>query len=433
VFPVYAGRTLSRIALRVGLFTYDLLARTPRVQRHQVLSAALISEMEPELAREGLRGGAFYYDGHGDDSRLTLENALDAAIHGAAAVNYVALTSLEKQAGKIRAAQVRDIFSGDQFAIRARILVNASGPWVDAVRRMEDPGAASTVRLTKGVHLVLKAERLPVHHSLVLSDGHGRIIFLIRDRDVILLGTTDTDYSGEPERVRADAADIDYLLEVVARSIPSAALTHHDIITSFAGLRSLVGGKGGTAPSRLPREELVMVSKSGMLSIAGGKLTTHRRIAQRVVDLVCRELGKAAGRSPTLTTPLPGARRASQKNPLTATITASARAQLAARYGSRIGLLGRLIEQNPRLAEPLGPQCAVLAAEAIQAARFEMACTLEDFMMRRTALGLRAPDQAEAVAQRAACLMGAELGWTNERTATEVAEFVAGLKSRREF
>jgi glycerol-3-phosphate dehydrogenase len=208
LFPVYAGRTMSRISLRAGLLLYDLFARTPTAYRHKALSTASITALEPDLARGGLRGGALYYDGHGDDARLTLENVLDAIFHGAAAANYVALRSFDQQQGKIRAAEVIDFFTGDRVAIRARIFVNASGPWIDTIRRMDDAGAASAVRLTKGVHLMIKPERLPVRHSLVLSDGAGRIVFLIRNRDSIQLGTTDTDYDGEPERVRAQAADV---------------------------------------------------------------------------------------------------------------------------------------------------------------------------------------------------------------------------------
>ena len=431
LFPVYAGRTVSRLALWAGLFVYDRLARTPKAQRYKALGADQVAALEPELTRTGLRGGALYYDGHGDDSRLTLENVMDAVIHGAAAANYVALTSFDKQGGRLRAAQVNDVFSGERFAISARLFVNAAGPWIDHVRRMDDPAAAATVRLTKGVHLMLQSRRLPLRHSLVLSDGRGRIIFLIRNRDSILLGTTDTDYSGMPEQVRVVAEDVDYLLGVVAQTIPGAALRHQDVIASFAGLRALVGN-GSTAPSSVPREELIVGSKSGMLSIAGGKLTTHRRIAQRVVDMICRELEVTVQASPTLTTPLPGARPASDTGAGSDLIAPAARAELASRYGTRTGLLDTLMEQRPRLAEPLCAGSPVLAVEAVYAARFEMAQTLEDFMVRRTAMARRFPTHAAAAAQNAAHLMGSELGWSVEREAAEVAQFSATLKASRE-
>ena len=201
-----------------------------------------------------------------------------------------------RHAGKLAAALVRDALSADCFALRARIFVNAAGPWIDDVRRMDEPDAHSTIRLTKGVHLVLAARSLAVRNSLVLSDGQGRIVFVIRDGDSILLGTTDTDFNGERARVRACAEDVDYLLQVVARSLPGAGIGRGDILTAFAGLRALVRGDGTRAPSSVSREELIIRGRSGMVSIAGGKLTTHRRIAERVVDMICRELGHAARR-----------------------------------------------------------------------------------------------------------------------------------------
>jgi glycerol-3-phosphate dehydrogenase len=432
LFPVYAGRTVSRMVLWAGLFVYDLLARTPKAQRYQALDTQQIGALEPELTKSGLRGGALYYDAHGDDSRLTLENVLDAVIHGAVVANYVALEGFDRQGSNLRAAFVRDAVSGKAFAINARMFVNASGPWIDHVRRMDDPACAAAVVLTKGVHLVLDARRLPLRNSLVLSDGHGRIVFLIRERDSILLGTTDTAYDAEPGSVRVAGADVDYLLDVVARAIPGAALVHRDVIASFAGLRALVNGNGARSPSSISREELIIASGSGMLSIAGGKLTTHRRIAQRVVDMVCRELGIAAGESPTLTTPLPGARTAPAGSDCVDGVAAAARAGLASRYGSRSALLEGLMAGDERLAEPLCADCPVLAAEPVFAARFEMARTLQDFMVRRTAMARHYPLHAEAAAPKAAHLMGTELGWSTEWEAAEVAQFTASLKASRE-
>lgn len=432
LFPVYAGRTVSRIALWAGLFVYDLLARTPTDRRYEALNAGQALAMEPDLNRAGLRGGALYYDAHGDDSRLTLENVLDAVIHGAAAANYVALEGFDKDGGRLRAAQVCDVLGAERFPICARVFVNAAGPWIDDVRRMDDPAAAATIRLTKGVHLVLEARRLPVRHSLVLSDGHGRIIFLIRERDSILLGTTDTDYNAERGHVRVAAEDVDYLLEVVAQTIPGAGLRHQDVIASFAGLRALVNGNGVRDPSSVPREELILRSGSGIISIAGGKLTTHRRIAERVVDMICRDLGKPAAQSPTLMMPLPGARSTSNTGAGEPVIAPAARADLTLRYGTRTRLLEALIGQDPALAKPLCAGSPVLAVEAVYAARFEMACTLADFMVRRTAMTRHYPTCAKAAAPNAAHLIGSELHWSPEREASEVAHLTIALKESRE-
>ena len=417
--------------LSAGLFIYDLLARTESAYRHQRLNAAQVTALEPQLKPAGLRGGALYYDGHADDARLTLENALDSVLHGAAAANYVALESFDKDAGKLKAALLRDVLSADCFALRARVFVNAAGPWIDDVRRMDEPDAHPTIRLTKGVHLVLAAKSVAVRNSLVLSDGQGRIVFLIRDGDSILLGTTDTDFSGERAQVRACPEDVDYLLQVVARILPGAGMGRDDILTAFAGLRALAGGDGTRAPSSVSREELIIRGRSGMVSIAGGKLTTHRRIAERVVDMICRELGRPAGGSPTLTTPLPGARTAPSPGGDGNRIPSTAQAGLAARYGSRVALIDALIAADQHLAEPLCAGCPVLAAEAVHAARSEMAVKLEDFMIRRTPMARRYPAYAASAAQKAARLMGAELGWSTEREASEVAEFTAVLKASR--
>lgn len=431
LFPVYAGLTVSRLALSAGLFLYDLLARTPAERRHRTLNADGVIAVEPDLKRAGLTGGAIYYDAHGDDARLTLENALDAAIHGAALATYVALESFDKTAGRIRAALVRDVLGTDSFPVRATMFVNATGPWVDDVRRMDDPGAHPAVRLTKGVHLILDRERLPVRNSLVLSDGHGRILFLIRDHDSLLLGTTDTDFSGERASVSVRKDDIDYLLDVVALTIPDAKLSRDDIVSSFAGLRALVAGNGVKAPSSVPREEMIIGSASGMLSIAGGKLTTHRRIAQRVVDAICRELGRTVQDSPTLTTPLPGARKNGHPGRQPLEISGAKRAELMSRYGSRTTMIEDLIEAAPELAEPLAAGCPVLAAEAVHAARSEMVQRLEDFMVRRTTMARRYPVHAERAAPQAARLMASELGWSKDREADEVNRLRVILKASR--
>ena len=431
LFPLYAGTGgVAGLRWAPGLFLYDLLARTEPAYRHRRLSAAEMTGMEPQLNPAGLQGGALYYDGHGDDARLTLENALDAVLHGAAAVNYVALQGFDRHAGQLTAALVSDVLGADCFALRAGVFVNAAGPWIDDVRRMAEPQAHPTIRLTKGVHLVLGA-RFPLRNSLVLSDGQGRIVFLIRDADSTLLGTTDTDFAGGRGQVRASAEDVDYLLQVAARALPGAGIGRGDILTTFAGLRALVAGDGTRAPSTVPREELIIKGAGGMVSIAGGKLTTHRRIAERVVDMVCRELGRPVRESPTLSTPLPGARPTPPPAGSGNLIPLPVRTGLAMRYGSRMGKIDALIAQDQHLAEPLSAGCPVIAAEALHAARSEMAQKLEDFMIRRTPMAWRYPAHAAGAAREAARLMGKELGWSTEREASELAEFETALKASR--
>ena len=426
LFPLYRGRGPGRIELGVGLWLYDLFARTPRAQRHRRLNRAGTLAAEPMLNPVALAGGAFYYDAGGDDARLTIENALDAAHHGGAIANYVELERFSRVEGRIAAAAVRDRLSGTRFELRARLFVNAAGPWIDDLRRLDDPAAAHSVRLTKGVHLVIDRERLPVREALVLGDAKGRIVFVIPHGEVVLVGTTDTDFDGDRERVAAAPEDIGYLLGVVAQGLPAAAaLTAADVVASFAGLRALAAAGDGRAPSTVSREEVMVESGAGLISIAGGKLTTHREIAGRVVDRVASILGRGAGRSPTLDTPLPGARPVEIEDQSGAAralvaLPADSREAMTARYGTRAIVVASLVQRSPELARPLAAGCPVAAAEVIFAMRYEMAVSVADFIRRRTALSWRHPRSAGAAAAAAARLMAAELGWDAAREQSEL-------------
>src|SRR5208283_1105384 len=214
------------------------------------------------------------------------------------------------------------------------------------------------VRLTKGVHLVFARTVLPVREALVLADERGRIVFVMPHDRYVLVGTTDTDYAGDPAGVRTEIGDVEYLLAVLAESLPGIKLTRTDVATSFAGLRALSREKDGAAPSAVPREEVILESTSGLITVAGGKFTTHREIAQILVDRVMKRLGRAAGICPTLATPLPGARPlASEDEPgggaALRTIPAAAAEILKARYGTRAPIVARIGGRRRELAEPL--------------------------------------------------------------------------------
>lgn len=425
LFPLYRGRGPGRIELGVGLWLYDLFARTPRTERHRRVNRAGVLAAEPMLNPEALAGGAFYCDADGDDARLTIENVLDAAHHGGAIANYVELERFSHAEGGVAAAELRDRLGGKRFEVRARVFVNAAGPWIDDVRRLDDPAAEPTVRLTKGVHLVIDRARLPVREALVLGDAHGRIVFVIPHGEEVLVGTTDTDFDGDRERVAADPEDIGYLLGVVAQSLPAAALTSADVAASFAGLRALAAVPDGRAPSSVSREEVIVESRSGLISVAGGKLTTHREIAERIVGRVASTLGRGGGRSPTRDTPLPGARLvtiadAGGAAQALAALPADLREAMTARYGTRTIVAASLVRQSPELARPLAAGCPVAAAEVIYALRYEMAATVADFIRRRIALSWRHPRCAGAAAAAAARLMAAELGWDRARERSEI-------------
>jgi glycerol-3-phosphate dehydrogenase len=241
-----------------------------------------------------------------------------------------------------------------------------------------------------------------------------------------------TDFTGDPAQVAADAGDIDYLLAVLADSLPGLRITAGDVAHSFAGLRALIVSESWRRPSALPREELIFESPSGLLTVAGGKLTTHRRIAERVVDRVMRSIGRSVSRSPTRDTPLPGARDAieyldgvARSEAIGHALPAEVNQMLTARYGSSAGLVVLIAQTDPALATPLAAGAPAIGAEVIHAVRSEMARTVADFIVRRTAMTWRAPASAKAAAPAVAHLMAKELGWDRAREAAELARFEA--------
>jgi glycerol-3-phosphate dehydrogenase len=423
LFPFYRGRKPGRFSVRLGLVLYDLLAHLPAAQRHRGLSAEDVRAWEPALIADRLTGGALYYDGWGDDARITWENALDAAIHGAAIANYVAVEGFSRTGASITAAAVRDLIGGIAIELRARHFVNATGPWLDDVCRMDEPGATANVRLTKGVHLVISAARLPVRDSIVLSDAAGRIVFVMPHGGWVMIGTTDTDFDGDRDKLRVDDTDVGYLLDILNAAMPAAGLIPADVAYSFAGLRALEMGEAGRAPSSVSREEIVLESASGLLSVAGGKLTTHRAVAQRIVDDVMRRMGQAAGPCPTLATPLPGARGALDTAVLESIVPSDVAQMLVSRYGTRAALVIAIVRERPELAVRIVPNAGAIRAEAIHAIRAELATSISDFLVRRTSMVWRDPAAAIAAAPEVARLMGAELGWDNRRVESEIEEF----------
>ncbi|MGH7934982.1 MAG: FAD-dependent oxidoreductase [Candidatus Binataceae bacterium] len=432
LFPFYRGRKPGRFAVGLGLMFYDYFAGTPEDERHQRLDAMRVTDFEPGLRTDGLNGGAVYYDAWGDDARLTLENALDAAYHGAAIANYVALQGLSKDGAHISAAGMRDLISGASFELRARRFVNAAGPWVDDVRRMDDPNAAPCVRLTKGVHLIVSKKRLPLRNALVLSDNTGRIVFVLPRDNYVMVGTTDTDFNDDRAKVAADAQDVAYLLSVVADAMPGVRVAPGDVAYSFAGLRSLMAARGRLPPSSVSREEVILESRSGLHTVAGGKLTAHREIAEKVVDRLAAVLKRGGAKSSTAGTPLPGARalatvgeEANDYRHALAELPGDVRQILNGRYGTRAAQVARLAHQRSELSPRLAPDAPAIGAEVVYAVRAEMARSIADFLVRRTAMVWRAPYEAAAAAPAVAHILAAELGWNGARERAELEEFMA--------
>ncbi|RMD82640.1 MAG: glycerol-3-phosphate dehydrogenase/oxidase [Candidatus Dadabacteria bacterium] len=426
VFPLYEEDGLSPLRLRAGLTLYDLLAGFRNVHAHRMLSREEVVRLEPALRREGLVGGARYYDCWTDDARLTLETALAARSGGAAVLNYAEVVALEKDsAGRLAAARVRDRLSGRTTRVRARVFVNTTGPWLDRVRRLDDPGAPPRLRLTKGVHLVLDRSQVGNRHAVVIRGPDRRVMFVIPWQNHTLAGTTDTFYEGDPAEVRADEEDVEYILAAVNRAFPEAAVGRRDIISTYAGLRPLVAPEDELDESEISREDAVFESPAGLISLGGGKLTTHRHVAERIVDLAAKRIGRRVGKCRTATVPLPGA-LGIVPGPALEQPPSSLEEHLRSRYGAVAPEVAARTRSRPDLKARLAEDLPDLCVEVVHAVDHEMAVKLADVMVRRLHVHLRSRRRREA-AGRVAELMAERLGWDEETRERELSEYLGAL------
>ncbi len=290
LLPIVKGGTFGRLGVQIGLWIYDRLAGVKRRERRVMLSRDETSRLEPWLRRIGLKGAGLYSEYRTDDARLVIEVMKTACTKGAVALNRAGVKGLLYEQGHIVGAQIADAFSGEQFEIKARAVVNAAGPWVDGIREKDNSLKGKRLHHTKGVHLVVPRERLVVEHGVYFDVGDGRMIFAIPRAFWTYFGTTDTNYTGPLEHPAVTAADVDYLIGAVNRMFPRAELDASMIESSWAGIRPLIH-EDGKSPTQLSRKDELFFSASGLITIAGGKLTGFRKMAEKVVDVVSKRLG----------------------------------------------------------------------------------------------------------------------------------------------
>ena len=442
LFPVHAGARVGRARLAAGLWLYDLLSAFRNVHVHRTLSRRAVRKTEPQLRSKGLLGGAVYYDACCDDARLVLANVRAAHRAGALVASYAAVRSFEKAAGQLRGSVVDDLVDGRQLTVRAHVTVNATGPWADAIRQMDEPGAEPVLRPTKGVHVAVPHARVGNTGALTMTSPiDGRVMFVLPWDDVTVIGTTDTDYDGDPGAVGPTADDITYLLRSANALFPDARLAPADVIAAWAGLRPLLRDGGQAATAAVPREHRILESASGLLTITGGKLTTYRSMAAELVDLVAMRLHRLdgrslAGRAPTADEPLPGGEVADLellvRELVKERLSEAAARHLVATYGSEAMAVANLAVRDSLLAEPLASGMPVLRAEVVHQARREMALSVSDVMMRRTHLFRQHPGQGTEVSPVVAGLLARELGWDAAREAASLAGYLAEVQRMRQ-
>jgi glycerol-3-phosphate dehydrogenase len=391
VLPVYEHGPYGRVTLQAGLVLYSALARA-RLQR--LLPPERARDRVPSLRLDGLRSCGLYADAVTHDARLCLANIRAAAEAGATVLNYAEVHELRTVHGRIVGAEA--LVDGTAISVSARAVVNATGPWGDAVRRFEDPSATPSIRLSKGAHVLVELDE-PWPAALTIPHDKVRVSFALPWQGMLLLGTTDTLHDGEPEAVEADAADVEQILAEAAVAITPDLLRPEAVRSTFAGLRVLPRGDGSTTSAR--RETVYLRGPSGMLSVAGGKLTTYRRIALAALNLLRAELGvHRLDRTPF---PLPGAidpnegvQRLAGRFP---DLESPVRAHLVHLYGSLAEEVVAPAAADPDLLQQIHPGGPDLVVQVLYARDVEWARRPEDVLRRRTTLALRGLSDEDVV------------------------------------
>lgn len=419
VTPLY--RWLEIPYIFSGLKLYDILAGSKGIGSSRLLSRKKALDRFPMLHAEGLKAGVLYYDGQFNDARMAVSIALTAAHHGAVVANHVGVTELIKENGKIVGVLVEDTVGDGAWPVFSSCVVNATGPFADKLRLMDDSGSRPMLKVSEGIHLVLDRRFAPPDTGLLIPKTEdGRVLFVLPWEGLALVGTTD-----EPAQVSEHPCppkeDISYLLRHLNRYF-DLKISQSDIKAAWSGLRPLVFDPKASDTARLTRDHVIEVSPSGLITIAGGKWTTYRRMAEEVVDRAQSvfNLG-ASGKCRTRRIPLTGAARWVPEGGVRLAnmhgLDLNVAERLNSGYGDRVGLLIKIIGNG--FGARLAQDHPYLEAEVIYAVRHELAVRAMDVLARRTSLALLDTSAAEKSASRVVHLMGDELGWDPVRRRTE--------------
>lgn len=433
MYPVFGGDSLWKI--RAGLRLFDFLAGSSREERSRSFTAEQVRERLPGL-RDPLKGGVSYLEYITDDARLTLENALSAAEHGAIVANHAQVVDFVEERGRIQGVRIRDAFSGQTHFLRASVVVNATGPWAGRVLDEAKLPVGKPMVTSRGSHICLLAERLPIQGATFLTSSTGRQGLAMRRGDHVYVGTSDEEYHGSLDRPVATQSEVDELLEMTRDCFPESDLRHEDIQSTWAGIRPLIKEEGKSTRDTSRKDEL-WIGPPNLITVAGGKLTTYRPMAQRVMDEVDSVLGRASrGAERSGEVLLPGAPpaapseagegsfRETREHALRAAgVPRETVDRLFRLYGRQIDDLLQLGREDEAWMDPLGPGVPALRGEARLAVEREMAGTLEDFMNRRSALLLFSEDFGRAGVEEAARIMAALLDWDEERIRQELEAY----------
>jgi len=420
LLPLIENGTYGRLATSFGLWLYDVLAGVKGEDKRKMLGRDQTLKMEPLLRDDIIKGSGYYAEYRTDDARLTLEVLKTAKQKGAEVVNYTTVDELLYKNGKIVGVKCQDGINQNKFEIKSDFVVNATGPWVDELREKDNSCKGKRLHLTKGVHIVVPKEKLDLKQSVYFDVDDGRMIFAIPRQNSTYLGTTDTNYKGDTQRPEVSLEDVNYILSATNNMFPEVKLSSDDVISSWAGLRPLIH-EDGKDPSAISRTDELFESETGLITIAGGKLTGYRLMAKKVLRFIC-DKKKIRRKCKTRRIRLSGGEFASPKQLLTykmaiieklATLNLpEADAEyLVHNYGKQTDhILAIYQEQKER---------KLVEAEALFALKYDGVCYLNDFYIRRTGKMYFAPQTIKGDLDVVAAVFAAVLGWDEEKVAQE--------------
>ncbi|GGP06887.1 glycerol-3-phosphate dehydrogenase/oxidase [Oceanobacillus neutriphilus] len=431
LLPFHKGSNLGPFTSNIGLRVYDFLAGVKKSERREMLKPAEVLEREPLVKKEELRGGGYYVEYKTDDARLTIEVLKKAVENGVKAVNYIKAVEFIYEDGKVVGVVAENQISKEKHKIYAKKIINAGGPWVDDVRELDGSKKGKTLHLTKGVHLVFDESVFPLKQAVYFDTPDGRMVFAIPRDGKTYVGTTDTDYKGNIAHPTMTEKDRDYILDAINYMFPSVGISADKVESSWAGIRPLIAEEGASSPSEISRKDEIFQSDSGLLSMAGGKLTGYRKMGEHVVNMVVKQLKEEEGilytDSQTKHLPISGGevggskgfknfKAEKVKEGVSLGLTEKEAAELTQRYGANVEKVFTLYTDNKEAAKNENIEPAVFA-QVLYAINEEMAYKAVDFFIRRSgALFFNRP-WVEMHMDTVLPFMEKELGWTKDEAA----------------
>ncbi|MGE7857958.1 aerobic glycerol-3-phosphate dehydrogenase [Bacillus sp. NPDC094064] len=440
LLPFHTGGTFGSFSTSIGLRVYDFLAGVKRSERRKMFNREETLKKEPLVKQEGLKGGGYYVEYRTDDARLTIEVMKEAIEHGAKAVNYAKVDSFLYKDGKVCGVRVIDLLDGEVYEVYGKKIVNAAGPWVDTLREKDNSKKGKVLQLSKGVHLVIDQKRFPLGQAIYFDTPDKRMVFAIPRGGKTYVGTTDTFYDKDAAVPQMTTEDRTYIINAINYMFPSVKITEKDVESSWAGVRPLIYEEGKSA-SEISRKDEIWTSESGLITIAGGKLTGYRKMAEMVVDYVTNLLQKeghsAYPKSDTKHMPISGghvsgshgfpafvAKKAGEGTKYGLT-TAQAE-EFAKFYGSNVDVLFDLAKKHKDEAKEYNMPLDVLIP-LVYAMDYEMTAKPVDFFVRRRGAAFFNIHWVYEWKEAVINYMAAKLSWSKEEQMKYTAELEKAL------